>query len=383
MNSHQPKIAVIGKGLVGTATARMLVEAGQDVVLIGPDEPVGQEQKQQTQVYASHYDQARVQRLLGFDDNWTEYHLQSLAQYADLEDRSGIRFYNPVGCLYVCPDGMDEYLHYAEAAAARLGVEHEWFQGGASLDARFQDFSFAEESVGYYEPEGGYLNPRKLLAANYKLFLDAGGQHIAQVVNGIEPDGQAYRLQLSHGQYLIVDKVVVAAGSFANFNELTPRPLPLRVKGEVVVLAEVPEAFALAKSQMPALLYEIVRHELDGIYMLPPVQYPDGRYYAKIGMNMTEDVYFSTLAEAQYWFRQADSERLLPKLKEAFLDFYPSLPALSWHTERCIISRTPEKKPIIQNLDGKGWYAAVTCNGYSAMSALAFGQMTTQMVLND
>lgn len=376
-----PTTAIIGKGLVGTAAARALAEAGQAVILIGPDEPTG-EAISSAEVYASHYDQARVQRQLGFNADWTSYHLDSIAQYADLQKRSGIRFHYPVGCLYVCPDGMDEYLHYAETGASEAHIPHTWFHGAEELQQAFPEFQFATEAIGYYEPApSGYLNPRALVAANYKLMLEAGGKHLNAVVRAVQPKGNAYELHLSSGEQLVVDKVVVATGSFANFNELLPMPLPLVVKGETVILARLSDAAAASLAHLPALLYEIVRPELDGIYMLPPVQYPDGAYYAKIGMNMPSDQYFTTLGEAQEWFRHGDSQAQHEQLKQAFLDFLPTLPAESWHTQRCIISRTPGKQPLVTNMDGNGWYSAITCNGYSAMSAMAFGEQVKQLVL--
>ena len=51
------EIAVIGRGLIGSAAARHLAEAGHRVVLIGPDEPV--DRRTSPGPFCSHPDEGR------------------------------------------------------------------------------------------------------------------------------------------------------------------------------------------------------------------------------------------------------------------------------------------------------------------------------------
>ncbi len=78
----------------------------QNVALIGPDEP---SDYHNAIVFASHYDQARVQRLIGKDEAWTKLNIDSVGQYEAIRKQSGIDFHDPVGCLYVNPTGKDSY----------------------------------------------------------------------------------------------------------------------------------------------------------------------------------------------------------------------------------------------------------------------------------
>ena len=48
------RVAVIGRGLIGSAAARHLTEITDGVVVVGPDEPA--ERSSHTGVFASHYD---------------------------------------------------------------------------------------------------------------------------------------------------------------------------------------------------------------------------------------------------------------------------------------------------------------------------------------
>ena len=77
---------VIGKGLIGVAAAKYLSQSQKKVMIIGPDE---NPDVNQAIVFASHYDQGRVQRIIGTDLVWTLLNLQSSSQYYFLEKKSG------------------------------------------------------------------------------------------------------------------------------------------------------------------------------------------------------------------------------------------------------------------------------------------------------
>ena len=53
---------VIGRGLIGSAAARHLAIQGANVALVGPSEPTNL--KTHTGVFSSHYDSARIVRIL-------------------------------------------------------------------------------------------------------------------------------------------------------------------------------------------------------------------------------------------------------------------------------------------------------------------------------
>ncbi|GMR24679.1 MAG: hypothetical protein BMS9Abin37_3261 [Acidobacteriota bacterium] len=57
--------AVIGKSLIGSATARYLSQDGERVAVIGPDEP--KKHRAHRGAFSSHYDQGRITRLIARD----------------------------------------------------------------------------------------------------------------------------------------------------------------------------------------------------------------------------------------------------------------------------------------------------------------------------
>ncbi len=370
---------VIGKGLVGAATAKHL-STDRSVALIGPDEPVDYHR---ASVFASHYDEARVQRVLGKDEAWTRLNRDAALSYPLLEQQSGISFHHPVGCLYVNPYGKDEYLNQQPSLSARLGLSVQQFPNAHALHHHFPHFHFPLDSVGIYETApAGYIHPRKLIDAQTKFFHKNKGVTISETITQIEKVNELFVVQTQEGNRYTSQQVVVAAGSFINHYQLLPQKLQLVTKSEVVLLVELSKEEALSLSGLPSLLYEINTSQLDGIYLIQPVLYPDGNYYLKIGANVPEDRYFERLEDIQHWFREADSAPFAERLVNALHELMPTLPLRSYQTKKCIISRTPHGRPYIGETQVQGWFVAGGCNGYSAMCSEAIGSVTAHAMRN-
>ncbi len=370
---------VIGRGLIGTATAKYL-SLDHPTALIGPTEPTD---LQSASVFASHYDEARVQRLVGKDDVWTQLNVDAAARYPEIERQSGIQFHTPVGCLYVNPYGEDDYLEQAPSASARMNLYTQPLPKVEALEQRFPFFHFPSASVGVWEADpAGYINPRRLIEAQVALFQKNGGVAIEETVVHVESRTAQFHLTTAEGNSYSADQVVVAAGSFINHHQLLPQKLQLVTKSEVVLLVEVASEEVQQWRALPSLLYEINTPKIEGIYLLPPVRYPDGKYYLKIGANVPEDIYFERLEDIQQWFRETDSTPFASRLIEALQALMPHLPIRQYTTKKCIISRTPHGRPYIGETGIRGWFVAGGCNGYSAMCSDTIGSVTAHVVLN-
>ncbi|MBI3220152.1 MAG: FAD-binding oxidoreductase [Bacteroidetes bacterium] len=368
---------VIGKGLVGSATAKYL-STDRSVALIGPDEPIDYTQ---ASVFASHYDEARVQRVLGKDETWTRLNRDAVNAYRALEQQSGIQFHHPVGCLYVNPYGKDDYLNQQPSLSARLGLSVQQFPHVHELHHHFPNFHFPVDSVGIYETApSGYIHPRKLIQAQVNLFQENKGAIISETVTRVEKKEELFHLFTLEGNHFSSQQVVVATGSFINQHQLLPQKLQLVTKSEVVLLVELSSQEAQSLADLPSLLYEINTPLIDGIYLIQPVQYPDGKYYLKMGANVPEDLFFERLEEIQHWFREADRSPYSNRLIEALQLLMPQLPIRNYQTKKCIISRTPHGRPYIGETPVRGWFVAGGCNGYSAMCSDAMGNVTAHLV---
>ncbi|KIO75439.1 hypothetical protein TH53_20950 [Pedobacter lusitanus] len=365
-------IIVIGKGLVGSAAAKYLSYNKERIAVIGPDEP---EDYNQAIVFASHYDQARVQRLIGKDQVWTSLNLESVRQYDTIAAQSGIKFHDPVGCLYVNPAGKDDYLINAGSLAGQFKLDYTAYMDGAAITADFNDYSFPDHSQGLLEESpAGLINPRLLLQAQLSIFKQNNGTILAETIIGLTKDEQGFSVKSHEGNTYRAKKILLAAGSFVNFLGLIPRPLDLKIKNEIILLAQLTEDQAQELSGLPSLLYEIDNDITEGIYLIKPVKYPDGKYYIKMGCNVPEDIYFDHLEQVQHWFRAGNSEQFTDRLKQALLKILPHIRPVDYQVKRCIINRSVHGRPYIGETAQTGLYVASGCNGYSAMCSDAIGK---------
>jgi len=371
-------IIVIGKGLVGSAAARCLSLKDSNIAIIGPDEPADYNE---SIVFASHYDQARVQRIMGKDETWTKLNLDSAAQYETIQKQSGINFHEPVGCLYVNPYGRDQYLANIPVLAAKFNQPIKEFHSAAEINDVFKDFNFPAGSEGVFEQSpSGYINPRLLVKAQLRIFKQQNGIVLNETITDVLFTNNSFTVTSQEGNTYTASKVLVAAGSFVNYMQLIPERIQLKSKSEVVLLAKVSKEEAGKYAELPSLLYEINNSDVEGIYMIQPVSYPDGEYYLKIGCNMPEDIYFETLEQVQYWFREGDSSRFAPKLLNELKKILPGLTVNEYLTKKCITSYTAHRRPYIGQSNTKGLYIAGGCNGYSAMCSDAIGSVAAHLI---
>lgn len=372
-------IIIIGKGLVGSAAAKYLSSVTDNIAIIGPDEP---EDYKDAIVYASHYDQARVQRLIGKDEVWTRLNTDSAKQYPEIEAASGIAFHQAVGCLYVNPYGTDDYLKHAKAIGDMFELSFTKFDNGTALNNQFNDFDFPESSEGLLETApAGLINPRLLIKAQLKIAKHQGVQIFNDTITDLTFKEGLFTAIAADGKSISAKKVLLATGSFLNFNNLITPKLSLKTKSEIILLAKMEEKDAQKLAQLPSLLYEIDENNTEGIYLVQPLLYPDGNYYLKMGCNIPEDLYFDNLQQVQHWFLNADTSIFETRLKNVLLQIIPHLNATDYHTKKCIISRTEHGRPYIGESMQQGLYIAGGCNGYSAMCSDAIGHAAAQIIL--
>ena len=95
------KLAVIGRGLIGSAAARHLSKLGHEVALVGPDEPA--DYAHHSGVFGSHYDEGRITRVMESHPFWRQANAAAIARYGEIAAQSGVDFYREVGVLSARP----------------------------------------------------------------------------------------------------------------------------------------------------------------------------------------------------------------------------------------------------------------------------------------
>jgi sarcosine oxidase len=373
-------VIIIGRGLIGSAAAKYISNAQKNVVLIGPDEETVLDQKI---VFASHYDRARIQRIFGKDAVSTLLNYQSAHEYASIENDTGIHFHSTEGCLYVNPYGKDEYLDHIFPQAKIFKSNYQSFATGESLNLFTPDFNFPKASAGIFEPApAGHINPRLLIKAQLKLFRKNGGKIFNDLVKEVRYENNTMKVVTNHGEIYQSKKVLLAPGAFVNFFNLLKRKLILTLKSETTIWAKTSADEALRLSKVPALLYKIDEPAINDIYLVRPLEYPDGNFYLKMGANFQDDIFFKNLREIQDWFKSGNNDRNLKIMKEALINLIPSLTVEKSEAKKCIVSYTQHGKPYIGEVD-QNLFVAAGGNGYSAMSSDALGKIAATLLLEN
>jgi len=371
---------VVGNGLFGSAATHYLSGFTKNVAVIGPDEP--RDQTTHDGVFASHYDQRRLTRLIGRTRLWVDISRIAIENYRNLEAQSGILFYDPVGVLVARADHIaDNYVESPLETARRANIVHTYYRpGDRSWQDRFPEYNFPDTHSVLYEPApAGMIDPRAMLHAQLKIARAQGAVVIPQIVTRVDEENNCMRVTTQDGAEYRASKVLITAGAFSNFHDLLPRKLALEPKSEVVMLAEVTEAAARELGSIPAIGYSIDHPLISDLYLTPPVRYENGRYYAKMGANTVADEHPITLGQLQTWFRSGPSDVCHAALEEAIRAMLPSVDFLSFVTKRCVITRTPSKYPMIDRLSERLFIAAGG-NGAGAKSADGWGRLAAGLM---
>ena len=183
------------------------------------------------------------------------------------------------------------------------------------------------------------------------------------------------------GERYRANKVLVTVGSFINCFNLFPQPLPFQAETEIIILGQVSPTEADRLSGLPTVSYTIDDPVIRDVYMTPPVRYADGNLYIKMGANTPADYHPSSLAEIQAWFRTGDSDAYLADLTRVLRSILPAVDFLSFQTKRCIITRTPNTYPTIDQISERT-YVAAGGNGSGAKGADTIGRLAASLLLD-
>jgi sarcosine oxidase len=368
---------IIGRGLIGSAAAKYISRSQKNVALIGPDEATTAAEQI---VFASHYDQARIQAILGKDALTTRLNQQSANEYASLEKEANINFHSKEGCLTVFLENAAFHLEMYTKMAKEFEVDVHLFENAQALQKHYPDFNFPSSAKGIYElPPAGHINPRLLIKAQQKVFQKNGGAIFNKTIKDVAYENDVFKITSFDNQIFYAKKVLVAAGAFSNFFNLINPKVLLRLKSETTIWVKVTKEDAERLITLPALLYKINEPDAQDIYLIQPVQYPDGNFYVKMGANIPGDFYFSDLSEIQQWFRNGQSLRMA-SLQKALQLLLPGLSASDCFEKKCIVCYTSHGHPYIGPVDDKGLFIAAGGNGYGAMSSDALGKIAAHVV---
>jgi sarcosine oxidase len=364
-------VAVVGLGLVGAAGLRHLSAAGLSCIGVGPGEPV--DWGTHGGVFASHYDSGRITRRLDKRREWAVLAGRAIAAYPALESASGISFHQPAGVLMADVDAAR--LAAIIGVARGLGVAFGRYEPGEwSGDHRIS--LPAAATVLHETAPGGFIDPRRMLAAQLAVARQHGADVVGEQVVGVESrsDG-GWLVRTMSGSAIHAAQVVIATGPHADeLAGLSRRPL-IDVVAETVVMARLSSDEQARLAGLPSIIVDDVG---DHLYIVPPTEYPDGHVYVKLGATRHGESVLSA-QERRAWMTGTQHEADLDWLQALLLGVLPGLRAEAWLTKPCLIPDTPTKLPYLEIIE-PGLVMAVGGNGYAAKSADAIGALAAGLV---
>ncbi len=227
-------VVVIGAGIVGSATARVLAQAGRGVLLID-------------QFLAGHtrgasHGASRIFRLNYADERYVRMAQGALEGWRELEAECGERLIVPTGCL----DVGTRALETARALSA-CGVPFD--ELSADEVTRRWPIAMGPDEPALFQPDGGISLADRALGAFQESAREAGAEFMTgEPVRALSPERFSVRVELG-ARTVTARAVVVAAGAWA------------------------PELLGTAGIDLPVVPTRetIVYLELDGAIDLPPL----------------------------------------------------------------------------------------------------------------
>ena len=353
--SETVDVAVVGAGLMGSATAWAAAHRGLSVVVL--------EQFTVGHLHGSSHGSARIVRRAYLDAMYTQLTGRAFELWRELEQETQARLLRTLG-------GLDHGPRRTELVAARLqeaGVAHEVLDAGEA-EARWPGMRFAGRVV--FHPQAGVLDA----AAAVRSFFDSACRKGAQlresaVVSGLSPSMDGCLVSFSDGSRLSARCVVVAAGGWVSslLDGIIELPALTVTQQQLFHFPRVDPA----QPPWPSVIHQEARE----IYHLAGGRDGgpgDARKVGEHGGGIPV-----TPAEG----RQPLDPNMRSRLIKYVRDWLPGLRPSPQDESTCLYTTTPSEDFII---DRQGSIVVCSpCSGHGAKFAPLIGELVTGLVTGD
>jgi sarcosine oxidase len=361
---------IVGNGMFGAAIARHLAPHA-NVTVVGPEA-----RADGSGAYGAHHDEGRIIGDLSRDIVWSELNRRARDGMTELDPT----LITPCGALTATLPGGPDYLSVAARIRERQSAEIRTLTADAAC-AGFPMVRFGRDETILYQPGAGHFSPRRYVALATQSAQANGATITSGAVRVLNMSTTGIEAELGDGRRFRAEAAIVASGAFAAGSDLLPVPMALRAKSEVYVMAELDDQQAAELDAMPCINRTIDHPQLADLYVLPPIRYPDGRTYLKIGANTMIDHWLPDPATVRAWYDHGNDDGPLPALREALTGLLPGVRVRAWHTRRCADAYTAHRHPYIDILQPGRLTIALGGNGRGAQAADAVGHLTADLAL--
>ncbi len=358
-------VAVLGLGAVGAAALRAAAAAGARAV--------GLERHGRAHDQGSHHGHTRVFRHAYFEHpDYVPLLLESTAAVERLSEATGAALLHRCGVLIVGPAGSVLVERSAESAA-RFGLPVEHLDVGG-LSARFPAFATDPQSVGLFEPGGGFLRPEAIIRAHLAQAEAMGARVCVGVdVAGWDEDDAGITVRLTEGGVVRARALVVAAGAWTG--ALVPALAPLlRVTREVQSWMVPDHPTEALPDRLPCWLVD--RPGARALYGVPVDPLRPGPPLAKVAVHGGGAPFDPSSGD------RAVHPAELRALGEAASRVLRGLPGAVREAKVCLYTNTPDEDFIVDRAPGarRVWVAA-GLSGHGFKLAPALGGALVELAL--
>ncbi|CAH1793247.1 unnamed protein product, partial [Owenia fusiformis] len=400
-------LCVVGAGMIGSAAAMHAstscskTDPRNKVILIGPQEPKNKysQENQRRFIFGAHYDEGRMVCYNNKWDEWDDLTIASSKRYMEIEKRTGIRFFNPVETLIMFNE---------DSSFATIEENDDDEYGNNALSHADAQTAFPCLKI----PSGtkclrnhtktGYVSARKYVSAMQKSTEMDGCVILNDIVIRLTEIAASkdsvhhIKITTKSGKEIVARNVLIATGAFTTLYDLFPSGIlpQIILKSQLVAKIEISAEEALRIRSFPMVDWEIQSNSytkwtglkeglsIDGCYILPPILYPDGKIYIKIGHAHTFEEVVSTKTEIQNWYTRKEHPEAQEALVKTLCILIPDLRILSVHIDTCITTHTETGLPYIDKVsDHIG--IAVGGNGHAGRSCDEIGRIAVNLVMKN
>jgi sarcosine oxidase len=209
-----------------------------------------------------------------------------------------------------------------------------------------------------------------MVAAQILLAMRAGAQTIESPAIAVR--SRRHGLTIECSSAVTADQVILATGAYGG--SLVGVDLAIQRRLRTIVLAEL----GLGR-EIPCFIDDAPEHpDLDGVYWVPPVLFPDGRTMLKIGGNSLPLITAESDADIDAWFQGGGSEAETIALKETVRSLLPDASIASWDHKPCVVTNTEPELPFIGFVDDRV-IVAVGASGAGAKSSDELGRLAATL----
>jgi sarcosine oxidase len=367
-------VIILGLGAMGSSTLYQL--AKKDCRVLGID------QFSPPHVNGSTHGDTRITRLaIGEGEEYVPLAMRAHEIWPEIEREAGKQLRFRTGGLVISSETRGGSLHVENffaktvAVAGKYGIDHEVLRA-AEIRQRFPQFNVADDEIGYFEPEAGYLLPEECVGAQLRLAESRGAAiHINEKALGFTSDGSKVRVETDRGTYTARDLVITAGPWLPDLLGEKYSHL-FKIYRQVLFWFDIEEdqRARFAPQHCPVFIWELQGKE-HGIYGFPAVDGPAG------GLKIATEQLEKTTTPGTV--DRTVTEREIEKMYETHVaPYFPGLDRKCLRAATCLYTSTPGARFLIDSHPGHKNITIVSpCSGHGFKHSASIGEAIAERVL--